>query len=435
MAIIEKERTKFKVIYFDDSFKECSSLFDTEDMALKMIDKIRNLCPVPFEVNGQTKFCDYLDRYIDIVIAKSKSHHTLSSYKSLTNNYIKKCIENLVLDDLNEEKCICIINQIEKLPINHHSTTKTEPYLSSETFQRCCRILKAAIHYLYVNNIIDEDYLKSIKISRRTNSHANKSNWTITLFEEMMEKCNDKKMFIFLHLLFSTGLSVKEIRALEVCDIHITDKFLNHDECFIESRNCLERINEDSLPFVKNQIIEVFDSKIKSKQKTKLVLTGKNRSTKIFLPNSLAKILLEYVNYIRYFHHKCETRHQLLFIDENGKPIDDRTLYKKFEAIRPSKDFTFQNLSAFGSSMAKFTIGNIYYYQLDDELYLPDSKKIQLQTQEHDIKIDRIKSSFIDNVILNIPGKEAANVKLFIKFLDEHKEFKIELLHQLKEVI
>lgn len=153
------------------------------------------------------------------------------------------------------------------------------------------------------------------------------------------------------------------------------------------------------------------------------------------IPNSWASILLEYIDLIRYAHIQAESKRTLLFVNRYGEPIDDRTMFKKFEEIRPDKKLTFKNLSTFGATNAQYSIGSLYYYQLDGTLSLPTARVNKKETQVKKLSNEKRMDDFVIKIANSIPAEEDVNVNEFMDFLKTHEDFRIQLLHKLKEVI
>ncbi len=435
MAIILNKLTKFKLVYFNEKFEECSELFDTKIQAEKRKKEITKQFKNPIKINESTTVADYIYQYVDTVISSKSSHTTYKAKRSLIYSYIRDYTNDLFISEVNQDDCSDIIKRIEKATVNHLSTKKKGPYVSYEVFFKCYRLLLEAFQYLYVNEIIDDNYFANIEVKRIKNRKKDTTEWTITLFEEMMDNCNDSDLFVFLHLIFNTKLSIKEIRALEMSNIVISDEFLNRECCYIESSNILERVNKDVIKHIKSNVIEIFTPKQSNSTKTKLVLYKNPEPKRVMLPNSLAKLLLEYIDIVRYIHHQNNSKYNFLFSNNKGEPIDYRTLQKKYDLIKPNKNLSFLSLSKFGAMNTKYSMGEIYYYQLNEDLKLPNNEYKKRNSQIKRITCEKNINDFMKEVENSLPSEEDVNISAFIDFLNKHDEFKIQLLHKLKEVI
>lgn len=432
MAIIVNERTKFKLLYFDDKYNECSEVFDKFNKAEKRKKEVEAIYPHPIKVDELSLVNDFLDDYLNIVISSISSPRTFAGKKGQFENYIKKLLNKKKIKDMDDRTSSIFIDQLEKSPVNPLSTTKDNLYISPGVFFKCYRVMYDAFQYLYINEVIVDNPFAHMNIKRIQKPKNNKTKWSITLFEEMMNNCHDSDLFVFLHLLFNTQLSIKEIRALEISDIVIDGDYLNKECCYINSCNLLERMNTNSISLVKEEIVDIFDSKQSNSKTSKIVLYKKTVPTKVMLPNSLANLLLEYIELIRSIHHKNNAKHRFLFTNDKSEPLDDRTLYKKFEAIRPADNLSFIGLSRFGAMNTRFSVGEIYYYQLDGDLRLPSIKYKDRNSQIKKATLRKQKESFLEKIETAIPTEEDVNINMFIDFLNKHDDFKIQLLHKLK---
>lgn len=435
MAIILKDRAKFKLLYFDDHFNECSESFETKAKAEKRKKQITKKYPLVFNTNKDTPMVDFMNLYVENIISKIDSHKTYILKKGLCTNYINQHLDSLKIKDINFEATSQFINKLENTPINKQSTTKITPYISGNTLYKCFTFLRTSFRYLYINELIDDNPFKEIIVPKLSKRNRNEAKWTLKLFEEVLDRCNDSDLYIFLHLLFNTGLDIKEILALEINDVYISNEFLNSNACFIESNKVVERIKKENITYIKNEIIKIHETKLVGRTNTKLVCYRKETSKKVMIPNSLAKVLLEYIDLIRYVHIQANSSSSLLFVNKNGEPIDDRTMFKKFEEIRPDKKLTFKNLSTFGATNAQYSIGSLYYYQLDGTLSLPTARLKNKETQINKLSNEKRMDDFVRKIANSIPTEEDVNVNEFMDFLKTHDDFRIQLLHKLKEVI
>lgn len=435
MAIILKDRAKFKLLYFDDQFNECSESFETKAEAEKRKKQITKKYPLVLNINEDTPMVSFMNSYVEEVISKNSSHRTYILKKGLCENYINKYLKTYAIKDMNFDTTSKFMSELENAPVNEQSTNKETPFISKNTLYKSFTFLRAAFRYLYINELIDENPFKEIIVPKLTKRNRNEVKWTLKLFEDVLDRCTDSDLYIFLHLVFNTNLYIKEILALEITDIYISDEFLNSKACYIESDKAIERISEVNIPYIKNKILDIYDPKLQGRKNTKLVCYQKETVKKVMIPNSLARILLEYIDLIRYVHIQAESKRTLLFINKFGEPIDDRTLYKKFEDIRPDKKLTFKNLSTFGSTNAQYSIGSLYYYQLDGALSLPTARFKNRESQIKKISNEKRTNDFVKKIAKSIPTEEDVNVNEFIDFLNTHEDFRIQLLHKLKEVI
>lgn len=435
MAILLNEGSKFKLLYYDDNFQECNELFETQTKAEKRKKELLEKYPLYEQITGDWLVIDFLNSYITNVVAIKKSHRQYLIDKGLVLNYISICIDGMKINDINKDISWKILEQLESLPVHEKSKIKDSIYVSEEVVYKCFRLLLNAFRLLYINEVIDNNPFENMDVKRNKSNDRISNKWTVTLFEEMLEKCSESDLFVFIHLLFNTQLPIRELRALEISNVYISDSFMNQTKCYIESTQYLERVSIDAIDFIKDDVIEIIEPKQSNSKRTKTVLIKKKESTKIMLPNTISSLLLEYIDLVRYIHHKNDSKHQFLFPNIEGDPIDDRTLSKKFDLIKPGDGFTFKNLSSFAAKKTQYSIGEMYYYQLDEKLKLPATSYKDRKTDIDVIYHDKNNDDFIKKVEAAIPSEENINVNAFIEFLNSHEEFKIQLLHKIKELI
>ncbi len=161
-----------------------------------------------------------LNEYLDYLkIIKKYSNHTLRNYTIDLNqfkDFIHLCNSNLIFIELNKE-------HIKEFLFSLHAKK-----MSDKSISRKVATLKSFYKYMYKNNIIDNNIMKSIKspkISKKLphllSMREIKELFNIELDDEriLMEMC-------ILIIFYSTGIRISELARIELKNIKLSNRII-----------------------------------------------------------------------------------------------------------------------------------------------------------------------------------------------------------------
>lgn len=410
MARITKERYGFTLTYFDASAIKQKETQLTLEQAKKRYDEITESIPLPFTVASDDTVITYFENYIQC-IPKDIPSKQYQRRLGWVHNYISDEFKDLMIKDIDQEKANAIIAHLKEHPaveINGHTTYKL---ISRETFYRCCRLIQEAFEYLYINEVIDIDPFAAIYISK-PKDRVKTNVWTIRDFERITSNCTDRQLFLFMHLLFYTGLSINELLGLQVEDIHI-----DNDDCFIVSKYILKRFNKKCMKqSEKERIVASFEDHTDAK--TTLVLMKLKQERKIPIPSMLAGLLKEWIDSAPQIYANKNLKFHPLFVNTDGTPLEDCMLTKRFKKVTDNDSLTLNGLKVLGSTERQIQTSKLYYC-FSDSLALPDDHE-----HFHTKSTKLLSLALINDLEQANPDQEMANLTHFAQKINNNPSLK-----------
>lgn len=437
MAIITKRRKAYSVIYYkpDDNGKlipvwETYYDYKTALARKKEIEDIGNGSKM--NINKDTSITDFLIQYINKIGINCWSENSYERNVGLINNYISKVLGNAKIKNINAKFGQKTIDQLKKMPaIGRRNQQKTE-YIPNSMIRSCYALLKSSFDYLVQEELIDVNpFYECIVVREKTNKETR--NWNPAFVGHLFENIDDVRLFVFMHIMFSTGLGIYEVNAISWDDVHIDEKLLKKDECYIVSNKCLQRLNKNTIQKIDSKrIIKQFKCDGFNQTNTSLTLLYKDipeRKVHIHKPVAL---LLKHWKEIQHEYITIENSYNLIITLVNGKPCDDRNITKIYHRVcKEAKlnDLTimkFKNYSQKQSKIDNQTNADMFYSSLDTELSLPKQRVGKLNT----IKLN--KSHFTDKVNDILNKQDNSDIRLLLQQLKDNPELKMKLIEQLK---
>ena len=254
--------------------------------------------------------------------------------------------------------------------------------------------------------------------------------WTLDNVHCMFQNCEETKLYVFLHIIFSTGLGIYETLGLTWSDVHVDDDCLHNGKSYIESRNTLRRLNKNTVNQLdQNLIIRKFPSFSFANTNTEVILMRKNEgSKKIYIPMKVAMLLREWQSYQASLVY--ENTEDLVLTLKDGRPYDDRVMKKNFQKLMEQaslSELTLVKLKNFGQKQndKKDTNASLYYEDLEEILQLPERKE-DFKDIMRKKKSMQIKEIFTEN--LNV---EKGMMNELVGALNDDPDLKQELLNKL----
>lgn len=435
MAMIIKQRKTFSVVYrsTDKDGKNnpiWETYFDYES-ALKRKLEIEGPEDIGIgKITINTKIINYLRFYANSIGLKIWSPTRYQSTVGVIHNYIAKVIANKKIIDVDKRFVDKVFTDLENLPALGKRNQVAENVIPISMLRTCASIFKGAFDYLVANEIIDENPFLHINIARSSKKIT--AEWSLDKVHRLFQHCDDAKLYVFLHIIFSTGLGIYEALGLTWSDIHIDGDCLYEEKCYIESKNMLRRLNKNTVNQLdKNLIIKKFPSFSFANTSTEVILMRKKEgSKKIYIPIKVAILLIEWKKYQA--NMVFENTEDLVLTLKDGRPYDDRVMKKYFQKTEEKASLSEQTLvklKNYGQKLAddKNTNSCLFYDSLEEVLQLPICKD-DFRNIMKKKKSMQIREIFTEN--LNI---EASMMNDLVGALNDDPDLKQELLNKLLE--
>lgn len=435
MAVIIKQRKTFSVVYRHKEKDEKSNpiwetYFDYSS-ALKRKLEIEKQSDYSIEnITTHTKIIDYLQYFANSKGIEIWSPTRYQSNVGIIHNYIAKVVDNKKIKDVDRKFADKIFSALEVMPALGKRNQVAEETIPISMLRSCNTILKGSFDYLVANKIIDDNPFMYINIARKPKKIT--SDWNLDDVQCLFQHCEDTKLYVFLHTLFSTGFGIYEVLGLTWSDLHIEEYCLYEKKCYIESFNTLRRLNKNTVNQLdENLIIKRFRNFSFSNTNTEVILMKKKEgSRKVYIPIKIAMLLKEWRNYQASMVY--ENTEDLVFTLKDGRPYDDRVMKNAFQKTMKQallSELTLVKLKNYGQKQTdeKNTYSNLYYGGLVEPLQLPQQK------DDFRLIMKQKKSSEIRKIFTESLNLEKGMMNDLIGAINDDFDLKQELLNKLLE--
>ena len=437
MAIITKRRKAYSVVYqkVDENgvTKQIWETYYDYSSALVRKREIENEgIHIKMNIKPNTTILNFLVQYATKIGRNQWSSSRYESNMGVINNYISQVVGSKKIKDIKPNFAIKTMNQLEKTPaIGKRNQIKTE-YIPNSMLRSCYMLLKTSFDYLVSEQLIENNPFHE-QVAPKYHKNKPYKEWNLEFVQHLFESVDDMRLFIFLHIMFSTGLDIREIGGLSWHDIHISDELIAQDQCYLCSNKILDRLNKNTVQMMNPQrIIKQFECAGFTQTNTSLILFYKDVPQKtVHIHKQVALLLRIWKERQKEFMVE-ENPYALLITLINGKPCDDRNmtkLYHKTCAEANLKELTLTKFKSFSKkesqNLPKMCIRDSYA-TLKHELSLPKPKistthVIQLNQKSINSKIQAV-----------LPQQKNEDMNLLIQQIKDNPELKMKLIAKLK---
>ena len=437
MAIITKRRKAYSVIYHkvDENgiTKQIWETYYDYSSALVRKREIENEgVHITMNIKPNTTILNFLVQYATKIGRNQWSSSRYESNMGVLNNYISQVVGNTKIKDIKSDFAIKTMNQLEKTPaIGKRNQRKTE-YIPNSMLRACYALLKSSFDYLVAEQLIGSNPFYE-QASPKSCKRKPYKDWNLEFVQHLFESVDDVRLFIFLPIMFSTGLDIREIGGLSWHDIHISDELIARDQCYLCSDKILYRLNKNTVQTMNPQkIIKQFECAGFNHTNTSLTLFYKDVPPKTVHIHKQVALLLRIWKERQKEFMIGENPYTLLITLINGKTCDDRNMTKLYHKTCVEANLKELSLAKFKSFSKKesqnqgMSNADYFYTTLEHELSLPKPKVstthvIQLHQKKFNSKIQTI-----------LPQQKNEDMNLLLQQIKDNPELKIKLIAKLK---
>ena len=420
MAIIIKRRKMYSVVY-ESKTKTCWETYFNYEEAVARKQQIEDNKEDYFKVSANMLLRDYLSSYCSIIGYQIWHNSTCDGYVGVLHNYIIHVIGNSKIKDISKsfsDKFMDEIEHMQGIGKRNQEATEYIPYSVKRKIlilmQSACDYL-ISLGYLHDNPFTDYQVYEENKIAVKVNHK-----WTLAIFRQLLDACEDPKLYVFLNLLFGCGLSIEEALAVTWTDVDINDGILWNGNCMLTVDKKLKRVNKEYLNRIEDeQIITIFQSKYFAHTNTCLISEKTDQKRCVKVNKSIGLVLTEWKRLQKNDLIKTRCDENLILCFPDGSPYDQRSATKHFKALRDKAELppvTLASLRFFGMQNAK------RFYPCELVLPIPS-------LNYHTLDILETNKSFAKYIPEN---KEQAEIRALVNMLKQSDEMKEELIHRLK---
>ncbi|WP_279006395.1 hypothetical protein [Thomasclavelia cocleata] len=438
MAIITKRRKAYSVIYqkADNNgvLRQVWETFYDYQSALKRKEEIENDgVDAPMQVDRETKIIYFLHQYASKIGINQWSTNYYERNMGIINNYLSMVLKKKKIKDIQPDFGEKIIAELKKTPAIGKRNQPRNKYIPDSMLYNSYNLLKSTFDYLVFEGMIQYNpfhgnEIPSVKSVRQSND------WNLDYVGHLFENIYDVRLFIFMHIMFSTGMNISEVSSLSWNDIHISDELMETDSCYICSNKLLKRLNKNTVAQMNpKRIIKQFKADGFNDTNTSLTLLYKDIPEKKLHIHKEIALLLRIWKENQKNYMTNENPYDLVITLINGKPCDDRNMTKLYHKARSEASLSNLTLVKFKYYSQKthkkddITNADYYYSTLEKPLTLPKQKVNKI----HAMKLNNKKIN--DKIKISITrAKNSQDVNFLIQQLQNNSELRQQLIEQLK---
>lgn len=429
MAIITKRRKAFTVVYTkidkENRRKTVYETFYDYSQALNRKSQIEKGIKT-IEVDKDTKMIDFLYQYTIIYGQELWSNSKYDIYIGIINNYLYLILQDVKIKEVRKGTAETIINKMKVLPAIGKRHQKAQEFMPKSMQYEAFIFLKKCFDYLVAENLIEQNEFHDIKVEN-VKSKGVKNKWDIFTFDKVVNNCQDSVVYLFLHLLFSTGLSISEVLGLSWGDLN-----RENENRYITSDKLLKRINLNTLELLNKQtIIQKYKNNGSTSTNTALVLLKKESNIKrIKIPSQLFDLLMEWKRLQICSTNPSSNIQDLIFTQFDGRPYDERVINKKFKNITDKLsicDVSLNSLKFYGQKLeGKRTVSVKYYQKYGDALRLPKRNPTKLYSKNKEELVYQK-----NKLNAYLPERKDKNLEILLDEIHKNPDLKKELIKKL----
>ena len=294
MALIIKRGNYFTVNYSTTDMNQniLENYYDYQ-MALRRKKEIEESSSGSLKITKDDDFEYFLNLFVNVSGQKRWRPAKYQSNLGILSHYLSKILSNTRICELTQDKATEIITNLKKLPAVGRRHQEPDKVIPQSMQDMAIVLLRQACNYLVQAELLDMNPFSGLLNYHKRTVQKEKQTWSLAKFEEILTYCIDRKLFLYLHLIFATSLDIRCILALSWKDVHISDNELLNDSCYIETNSKLWRCNLHCLADLDSiNIIHQFPSQYGKVTNTALLLYKDSMPPqRVKIPYKLAFIL------------------------------------------------------------------------------------------------------------------------------------------------
>lgn len=348
MASIIKRKNKYAVVYTykDDlgNVRQKWETFDTNAAAKKRKNQVEfEQQNGTFIVPTATTVADLLEEYCSVYGVSNWAMSTYNAKKGLMYNYIIPLIGDVKLDDVSPRLMDKFYQSLlsVKAKVVNNKKPKNE-FLTAHTVREIHKFLRSAFNQAVKWELMSRNPVLNANLPKE--EHEKREIWTAETLLHALEVCDDDILSLAINLAFSCSLRMGELLGLTWDCIDISEKSIEENNASIFVNKELQRVNKDALEALDNKdIIKIFPRTLANTH-TNLVLKSPKTKTsvrKIFLPNTVARMLIERKKQIDEMIELFGDEYinnNLVFCHSSGRPMEGQVINRGLKKLIKDND-------------------------------------------------------------------------------------------------
>lgn len=286
---------------------------------------------------------ELLEEYISIYGVNSWSLSTYEARRGLILNYINPIIGDMKLEDVTPrtmDKFYQSLLTVKAKVVNNRKPN--HKYLTAHTVREIHKLLRNAFNQAVKWELMSRNPVLNATLPKE--EHKKREIWTAETLFKALEICDDDNLALALNLAFSCSLRIGELLGLTWDCIDISENSIKNGSAYIFVNKELQRVNRNALKQLGEKgVILKFPSAMESTH-TALVLKEpktKSRIRKIFLPKTVAEMLIkqyEYIENMKELFGEEYMDYNLVFASSCGRPIEGQVISRALAKLIKEND-------------------------------------------------------------------------------------------------
>ena len=279
----------------------------------------------------------FLEKFVLIYGTSKWAVSTYSNKLSTINNYINPYLGDLKLSQLTTQRLseyYISLLKVEEIPRAH--CKPTGKLLQPANVKKIHDIIRCALNHAIKWNYLDQNIRNPASLATLPEMKKKRRKvWDIDVFKDALVHVDDPLLKLSMHIAFSCSARYGEIAALSWKDVIIDDHAIRNSNARIIINKELARVSIESLHALNEKDVIMKFPMQKPNCSTRLVLkTPKTESSNrtVWLPESLAMLLRQHKqeqDEMREFLGKDYNNYNLVLAQQNGNPVESRTIRKR----------------------------------------------------------------------------------------------------------
>ena len=343
MASIVKRGSKYSVVYNYENEKGMRKQ-KWETFATHTEAKKRKI-QVEFKKSTKTFIApsaktlrNLLEEYVSIYGINTWALSTYEARRALIDNYINPLIGSMKLDKITPKIMDDFYRNLRTVEAKSQFCRENEnKFVSARVVKEIHKVLSSAFNQAIKWELIERNPVSHATLPKC--SAATREIWTADILFEAVKLCNDEVLTLALNLAFSCSLRMGEMLGLTWSCVDISEENIRKGCASILVNKELQRVTKQALLELENKdVIKIFPAVIVSKHTSLVLKLPKTKTSirKIFLPNTVARMLAErkkYLEEMKELQGNEFVDNDLVFCNVIGKPMEGQVINRALNQL------------------------------------------------------------------------------------------------------
>jgi len=447
MASIIKRKKKYSVVYYVDEGGEKKQKWETCNTHQEAVKRKAEIeyqqATNTFVPPSVTTVAGLLKDFVDLYGAQKWALSTYSSNKAIIANYILPIIGDMQLRHVTPKFMDEFYKKLETTKaVARRNCKDKDKFVSPNIIREIHKILRSAF-----NQAVKWEYILRNPVEKATlpkNESKKRDIWTAEDISKALSVCEDRMLYICIHLAFACSMRIGEILGLTWDCVYLSEhpSVDEAESSYLLINKELSRVSKEAMQILKDRDVIFTFPAIMAGNNTALVLKApktKSSLRKIWLPPTVAEILRSWKKDQQELKSLLGGEYQvfndganqfdLVITQSNGRPVEERIIGKYFKELIKKNNLpnvVFHSLRHSSTTYKlKLNNGDIKATQGDTGHAQPDMvTKVYAHILDEDRKVNATKfeKMFYTKKALKTPPLPDLSAEAFVQKINSSPE-------------